>query len=65
MQLPDGTIVSGKYEDTIGSFVFFDKPRNTELPSHAEGAPQSKAEYLCHTEKMLTMQPSSPPQTSA
>ena len=65
MQLPDGTIVSGKYEDTIGSFVFFDKPRNAELPSDAEGAPQSKAEYLCHTEKMLTMQPSSPPQTSA
>ncbi|KAL0030663.1 hypothetical protein WJX77_001119 [Trebouxia sp. C0004] len=65
MQLPDGTIVSGKYEGTIGSFVFFDKPCNTELPSVTEGAPQSKAEYLCHTEKLLTMQASSPPKTSA
>ncbi|KAL0051355.1 hypothetical protein WJX82_006056 [Trebouxia sp. C0006] len=65
MQLPDGTIVSGKYEGTIGSFVFFDKPCNTELPSAAKGAPQSKATFLCHTEKLLTMQPSSPPQTSA
>lgn len=65
MQLPDGTIVSGKYEGTVGSSVFFDMPRNTDLPSGAEGAPQRKAEYLCHTEKLLTMQPSSPPQTSA
>ncbi len=65
MQLPDGTIVSGKYEGTVGSFVFFDKPRNTELPSDTEGAQQSNAEYLCHTEKLLTMQPSSPSQTSA
>ena len=65
MQLPDGTIVSGKYEGTIGSFVFFDKPCNTELPSDSEGAPQSKAEYLCHTEKLLTMQSSSPSQPTA
>ena len=65
MQLPDGTIVSGKYEGTIGSFVFFYQPRSTELPSDAEGAPQSKAEYLCHTEKLLIMQPSSPFETSA
>lgn len=59
--LSDGTILQGKYQDTIGSLVLFDQPEAVQSNSDQELAKATlhrKAEFLCHTEKQLTMQTS-------
>lgn len=63
LRLPDGSMLQGKYSDTIGSFIFFDQPNATQtgsLPASSTGQSQKSAKYICCTEKQLTMQPAIP-----
>ena len=64
VNLPDGTILTGKYEDTIGSFLFFEQSKRDQLPAADKSSAQPRAEFLCHTEKQIIMRahpPSVPP----
>ena len=54
--LPDGSMLQGKYSETVGSFIFFDQPKPSETGSANS---MSKAQYICCTEKQLTMRPAS------
>lgn len=60
LRLPDGSMLQGKYSETIGSFVFFDQPKATQtgcLSTTSTGQSQNSAQYVCCTEKQLTMRP--------
>lgn len=62
--LPDGTTLTGKYEDTIGAFLFFEHSQRDQLPAADKSSEQPKTELLCHTEKQIVMRahpPSVPP----
>lgn len=60
LRLPDGSMLQGKYNETIGSFVFFDQPKATQtgsLSATSVDQSQNSAQYVCCTEKQLTMRP--------
>ena len=57
LSLSDGSLLQGKYSETVGSFVFFDQPKLTQTSASSTGQSQDKAQYICCTEKQLTMRP--------
>ena len=57
--LPNGTVLKGKYEETIGSFLFFTKPASPAADA-TDTSTVIQPQYIGHTEQQLVLTAQSP-----